>query len=36
MKKDRTYCEKYCKGWQEIHKCFVDGVCSAYQKQVKN
>lgn len=29
---DTTFCQEYCKGYQETHKCICDGKCKAYKE----
>lgn len=32
MDRDREFCKKHCKGYQELGRCIVDGVCENYSK----
>ena len=29
--RNREFCKKHCKGFQELGRCLVDGVCKEYE-----
>ena len=36
LKKFNSYCQEYCKGYQETGKCYADGECEAKRKAEQN